>query len=243
MPLKNLIPAPARTRYQLARLRYRNKIYDRNRLRFRPGARPSPTVEAFRRIGHIPGYFTYEDATHFELILRTQSATGVSGDVLEIGAFFGRSAAVLVGLLAEGERLVLIDPFETEVAYNYETPPSRAAVERHIRDANPNYRPEQVEFVEQYSTAVTFPADRKFRFIHIDGSHEHADVLADLELAAGHVVEGGVIAMDDFEHPDWPGVTSAANQFFPREGFVRIGDFSRQSEAGRKLYYLRGHGQ
>lgn len=215
-----------------------NHRYDRNRLRFRPGARLAPTVALYQRLSRIPGYFTYEDATHFELILRMQRANGVKGDALEIGSYFGRSAALIRSVLEPGEQLTIIDPFEGETVYRYHMPPTRNTVEQNILLASPGSAG-GLEFIESFSTDVVLPEERRFRFVHIDGSHEHADVISDLRLGFRDLVPGGVIAVDDFEHPDWPGVTSAAREFLPHPELLQVGDFNRQSEAGRKLYLAK----
>lgn len=219
--------------------RYLGRRYDRTRLRFRPGARPAETLVLFRRVASIPGFFTYEDATHFELLLRMQAALGVRGDALEIGTYFGRSAAIIRAVLPPDERLVIIDPFVPDSVGRHRPPPIRSAVERNIRSVNAHNRSSPIEFIEKPSTEARLEEHRRFRFIHIDGSHEHADVVHDLQLAMKHLASGGVIAVDDYEHWDWPGVTSAVRELLPREGFVEIGDFNRQSAVGRKLYLAR----
>ena len=213
--------------------------YSRTRLRFRPGARPSPALELFRRVATIPGFLTYEDATHFELVLRMQRALGVRGDALEIGAYFGRSAAMIRALLPPEERLVIIDPFVAHSVGAHRPPPSRSVVESNIRSVNTHTGCARLEFIERPSTQASLGEHTRFRFVHVDGSHDHRDVVHDLQLAMKHLTPGGVIVVDDYEHWDWPGVTSAVRELLPREGLVEIGDFNRQSTVGRKLYLTR----
>jgi len=47
----------------------------------------------------------------------------------------------------------------------------------------------------------------RFRLFSIDGGHTVVHVLNDLRLVERVMVPGGVVIVDDFMHPKWPGVT------------------------------------
>lgn len=51
------------------------------------------------------------------------------------------------------------------------------------------------------------------RFAHIDGAHYVEAVLNDIEKTERHLVEGGILALDDILHSGWPGVNEAANRY------------------------------
>lgn len=51
------------------------------------------------------------------------------------------------------------------------------------------------------------------RLMSIDGGHTRAHVLNDLKLAERSIVHGGVVILDDFLHPKWPGVTEGAHVY------------------------------
>ena len=53
--------------------------------------------------------------------------------------------------------------------------------------------------------------------VHIDASHEYADVLRDAEEYWKIVAEGGFLVGDDY-HEAWPGVVRAAGEFSARLG-------------------------
>jgi predicted O-methyltransferase YrrM len=181
---------------------------------------------------------TYDDVVHFLLVLRMQSALGVKGDILEIGAYYGRSAAVLAYGLSSGERLLLCDPFEGETAYHYERPPTRSAVEHTVSLLSTAGSEGRLEIFEGFSTGLDL-VGRSFRFAHIDGSHGESDALADLRLVIDYIIPGGVMVVDDFGHPDWPGVTRAVRTFLSeREDLVNLADANRHAAAGRKLYLM-----
>lgn len=208
---------------------------------FMPGARPGPLVtETFNSVRDIPGYFTYDDAAHFVLLLRMQTQLGVLGDLLEIGTYYGRSTAVLAAELGSEERLLTCDPYEAETAYGYSSPPTRDAVLRSVSTLSSAASDGRLEIFEGFSADLDL-SGRSFRFVHLDGSHEYDDALADLRLVIDHLVVGGIIAVDDYEHPLWPGVADAVREFRKeRDDVSELADLNRHGAEGRKLYLVRG---
>lgn len=203
---------------------------------FARDARPGPTARTFQAIRHVPGWFTYDDACHFTLALRLQTASGLRGDILEIGSYHGRSTVFLAQGLQPGETLTVCDPFQLGEVY-VGRPPTAADLRRHLVDALDDVDEGALEIIEAYSTDLELAPDRRFRFVHVDGSHERADVHHDLELALRHLAPGGLIVCDDHDHPQWPGVTEAIEQFRGEHPeLVEIADLNRYAESGRKLY-------
>ena len=81
-----------------------------------PGSLSRDVIAHFR---DIKGFFNEDDCMHFHLVLRTQSLLGFAGDILEIGSYFGRSAALLARCLQPGETLVACDAFERDTPDSY----------------------------------------------------------------------------------------------------------------------------
>lgn len=52
------------------------------------------------------------------------------------------------------------------------------------------------------------------RIFHIDGGHTVVHVMNDLFLAERVCHPAGVVVVDDFLHPKWPGVTEGINRYF-----------------------------
>ena len=73
------------------------------------------------RLAAIPGWFNLDDIAHFTLVLETQTTSGICGDLLEIGCYHGRSAAVLAMHLGANERLFLADAFDLPLKDPYGT--------------------------------------------------------------------------------------------------------------------------
>lgn len=56
--------------------------------------------------------------------------------------------------------------------------------------------------------------------IHVDGDHSESACLVDLERASEILAPQGVIVVDDWHHPMFPGVGSALHQFLAAEDFA-----------------------
>lgn len=165
------------------------------------------TTEATRflekRITSIPGWFSTQDYQVFITLMDQQSISGVTGDVLEIGTYLGKSAALLGALLAEGEELYVCDLFsestnEMNRTENEKSYPDlqRSMFEKNYQKVN-NCLPQILEN-SSLDLESKLP-HHTFRFIHIDGSHLYPFVKSDLRFAINHLVAiGGIIVMDDF---------------------------------------------
>ncbi len=63
----------------------------------------------------------------------------------------------------------------------------------------------------------------KVRLFSVDGSHTCEHTLNDIEIAQGCLVDGGIVIVDDFFNPDWPGVPEALVRYLDRpEGQRRL---------------------
>jgi hypothetical protein len=205
---------------------------------FCAGAEPGPLMVALgEKIKTIPGWLTMDDVAHFALVLRMQSAFGLRGDVVEIGTFHGRSAAVLASLLEPGERLVLCDWFG-EGPPGYEPPATADIVRRNLQAVNPSLGGDAFEL--HAGASETLRLERPVRFAHVDGGHSRAEALGDLRRIDAHLLARGVIAVDDYHHRDFPEVTPAVDQFLAERSDYRVlADLNRHGAVGRKIYLQR----
>ena len=55
-------------------------------------------------------------------------------------------------------------------------------------------------------------------FLYVDADHSYAGVKQDLALWVPHVRPGGLIAGDDYDHPKYPGVNQAWDEFEATRG-------------------------
>ncbi|OGP16399.1 MAG: hypothetical protein A2Z79_10085 [Deltaproteobacteria bacterium GWA2_55_82] len=203
----------------------------------------SPAAVSFTKIRSMPGWFTFDDCSHFSLCLGLQRAMGINGDILEIGCFHGRSTAVIAGFLEKGERLFVCDIFEGGDKGVYGDCPTPEKVLANILAVNPGLDAETIEIIKGDSSRLSLSPGERFRFVHIDGGHTYNECLSDLKATADHVVSGGIIVIDDYRHPDWPEVTAAADDFLrERRDYAVFADLNRAHAIGRKLYLIRRNG-
>lgn len=119
------------------------------------------------------------------LTLLTQD---LSGDVLEIGVWKGKTLACLQAMVAEGRKVVGIDPLElpnqsNELAYYHRMIYPKATVIE-------AYSERAVEAFERCSSSISV--------LHIDGGHLARHVMLDFLLYEPYVVSGGFVLFDDY---------------------------------------------
>jgi hypothetical protein len=161
----------------------------------------------------VPGWFDPADFLLFDWFLADQTARGVVGDLLEIGAFLGRSAVVL-GLHAGADETVdVCDLFEAGAGGESRGSYAGTAYRGLSRVAfEENYRrhAHRLPRVHQRPSAelgdVLTPG---YRFIHLDGSHVYEYVRADVTTAVALLRPDGVVAVDDYRNEHFPGVAAA----------------------------------
>lgn len=212
---------------------YRGRWHRTDPLLFGTDARRGPLVSLYDEIKTLPGYFTYDDVVAFTLLLQVQTASGVSGDLLEIGSYHGRSTAVIGRVVQPGERLIVCDTFEQPAEETYPDPPSVEGLRRTLARLAPDLR--HVDIHASRSDQLDLDG-AVLRFAHIDGGHSYNVALHDLRLAASHLAPGGIIAVDDYQHPEWQDVTNAVDDFVIESGFEVLADVNRWAESGRKIY-------
>ena len=220
-------------------------LLPRNNDGFDLTAIPSDVTQLFRRLRKIPGWFTVDDCSHFHVILRMQSLTGVKGDLLEIGCYYGRSTGAMLGHLNAAEQLIVCDAFDTlKTEDDYDSYPSVTDFLRGLADVHPQADLSRVNVNECLSSSLKLADSVSVRFAHVDGGHSRAEALHDLELVYRHLCHRGVIAVDDYKHPGWPEVSDGVADFLARHGDMAIlADLNRFGEPGRKLYLMRIGGQ
>jgi hypothetical protein len=176
-----------------------------------------PTVDDYVQSMHelIPGWFDDIDAATFRAIDEVHRTCGVAGDLLEIGAYLGKSAILLGYLLRPEERLVVCDLFTNEeVDPDVEADAalyddlSRGAFEQNYG----RFHRRAAHVIERSSTELASDGlGRSFRIVHVDGSHSYDIVRQDIDTALDLLVDGGIVVIDDYRTvPHALGVAAAA---------------------------------
>lgn len=196
-------------------------------------------TKVFARIKDIPGAFNVDDTAHFHLVLAMQTHFGFHGDLLEIGSSHGRSTAAMVHGLEEeqGEQIHVCDAFERDTEDRYASKPSVCELINNLRKVKPGLREMSVVIHDCLSNELVLPGNQRFRFIHIDGGHSRDQTLFDLNLCKKHLQPKGIMVVDDYCHPDWPGVKEAVDAFLEENpDFSILADLNRHGAKGRKIY-------
>jgi predicted O-methyltransferase YrrM len=174
----------------------------------------------------IRGWFYWEDTVLFRDILGAQTAPGT---LVELGAFLGKSAALIGHYQADGDRFVVVDLFGAEVgddANSAENQLSYSTVEAESfrQQFESNYlalHPELPEVFQALSTEVAAHVEPgSVRFAHIDASHLYAQVAEDLQVMRPLMQPDGVIVFDDFRAVHTPGVAAAVWEGVVSHGLV-----------------------
>lgn len=182
-----------------------------------------------RDMSEIPGWFSADDARVFAWISQLQGQRDLTGDLLEIGVYRGKSAVLLGHLVRGGERLVLCDLFDQPVT------PSGALPDRSAATVESAWYPDATRrgFLATYGRyharppiVYQCPSDelanhenvRTFRMIHIDGSHSYDTVRSDIGLAATMLVPQGLVILDDYRSFHTPGVSAAVWEAVVNDG-------------------------
>ena len=207
--------------------------------RLRPGTMPRsvtprPRGNRMTRLS-IPRHFKkVRGATPDEIgVALADFAAQVPSDqaIVEIGVFQGRTALLMAWGARQGNGAHLWGVDLWEKAGNTYAPPfneegSRRWAEYNVMALGYN---SSITLVHDFSANVardwvTSPdlvgyGNRQVGLIFIDGDHSKEGALADVELWAPHLAPNAVIALDDYGHPDWPGVAEAVDEMVA-EGFL-----------------------
>ena len=175
-------------------------------------------------VSDIPGWLYDFTASCAMELLDLQEESGWNGSLLEIGVYAGRFCSILArDAFCRGSRLLGIDPF---THFGVEEVRSRLqSLKSSLTELAGDPDPEaggSIMLVEDLSGNWT--ADRLLaslggsaRFIHIDASHDRADVLWDLHICDAALAPTGIIAVDDWLNPQCLGVMEATFQFFQQQ--------------------------
>ncbi|WP_328953860.1 class I SAM-dependent methyltransferase [Kitasatospora purpeofusca] len=164
----------------------------------------------------VPGWFWDQDRHLFDWFLGRQEKAGRSGDLMEMGAYLGRSAIVIGSHLQPGEAFTVCDLFDSdapddenaaEMDMSYRRTLTRTAFETNYLAFN-----ERLPEIVQAPTSTLGGgrvAPGAFRFIHIDASHLYEHVAEDIQVARTALASDGVVVLDDYRSAHTPGVAAA----------------------------------
>jgi len=158
---------------------------------------------------HLEGWLINDDAELTADLLRTQEDSEGNAPLVEIGVYCGKYLLLLMASASRTHSRVLgIDTFQFK---------DLATVTDGLTALVPDLMPvlslHQGSSGDLTADLILQMLGRPARFISVDGSHEHPDVLHDLRLADATLAPGGLVAVDDFLNPVAIGVNRAVNAF------------------------------
>jgi predicted O-methyltransferase YrrM len=141
-------------------------------------------------------------------------ATQVPADqeIVEIGVFHGRTALQLAwgARQGHGAHVTAVDPWDlpgNTYGPPFTDPGSRRWAYHHVQSLG---------FTRDITLIHAFSHDAAAQYngppvglLFIDGDHSKDGAMCDVMNWAPRLAEGARIAVDDYEHPDWPGVKEA----------------------------------
>jgi predicted O-methyltransferase YrrM len=170
--------------------------------------------DCFARIDTIHGWFQPSAALLFMAYQQVIAPTVSPGHVLEIGVHHGRSAIAVAALRGPGKQFYAIDLFDELQEKNISGSGlgNRATFLRNMKAFFGD-----IAFVRPITAASAdlHPGDLGggFTFCHIDGGHSAKETYHDLDLCCRISAPGGLIALDDYFHAGFPGVSEGAVRF------------------------------
>jgi SAM-dependent methyltransferase len=149
-----------------------------------------------------------------------QKSRSIVGNLFELGVFHGR-VLILLGLAArDNERVVALDLFETFQSHNIDRSGiadsehfTREIVEQNLVRYGLQ---EKADLIVGDSLFIDFskhPTLSNVRFAHIDGAHYVDALVNDLVKTQQIMASGGIIVVDDYNHPGFPGVNEGCHRF------------------------------
>jgi hypothetical protein len=175
----------------------------------------------------VPGWFFNTDVVLFDWFLARQEREKQHGDLLEMGAYMGKSAIFMGGYLRPGETFTVCDLFDSEApdgSNDVEVRGSYSTLTRRSFEANYLSFRQELPRVIQAPTSVVpgMVEDGSCRFVHVDASHLYKHVRGDIAAARDVLRTDGLVVLDDFRSEHTPGVACATWQAVVEDGLRPI---------------------
>lgn len=154
----------------------------------------------------IDGWFFHPDMFSFIAIFETLNNIGLAGDIVEVGVYHAKSLSLLSLLKQKNQKLLGFDYFPGDM---------QKIAEQNISKFGET---ESVKLIKCFTSEVTSAYLDKLltsplSFLHIDAGHEYHEVFAQLKLFAPYLSDQAIIAMDDYQDREFPGVGAAVLDF------------------------------
>lgn len=177
-------------------------------------------LQLYTRKNHhkVGGWLDGDTVQQLLRIGDAQHELGVSGPVGEIGVHHGRLFILLYLLAREDEQALAVDIFEQQELNADKSGRGSLSILQANLEAYAGGTG-KLQIINGDSTTVgagdlLSRAGGKLRLFSVDGGHLAHIVRHDLNIASEALCDGGVIILDDYFNPEFPGVSEGVSQYF-----------------------------
>lgn len=167
-------------------------------------------------VANIEGWLT--ESEQFALLHLPSLVDHLSGDIVEIGSYRGKSTIALgfgSSLMSTKKRpIYAIDPFIAEPDSQYYQDYGYDIFWNNIKNHGLE---DSVIPIKKFSTEAYRDCPESIAALFIDGDHEYSSVKHDIIHYTPRVVKGGLIAFHDYGI--WPGVSKAVLELYSNENY------------------------
>ena len=173
-----------------------------------------PTDITAKQLKKVDGWFSSIDQKVFTFLLGEAKGIIGGGDAAEIGAYLGKSAILIGNNMDDGETFTVIDLFGAPAVDGDNQEENKIfapkiSVEK-FRENYLRFHPELPVVIQALSSEITRHASHgTHKFVHVDASHQYEHAKEDIASAKVLLKPQGVVAVDDYLHPKYPGVGAA----------------------------------
>lgn len=158
------------------------------------------------RHNELEGWFFSPDQLAFFELCALQERSQIIGDLCEVGVFKGKSLVLLSLLKRDTERLLGFDIFDED---------HLEATQQSLSAFNAE---KNVELYKGLTSDISLDMlderiKNPLRFLHIDAGHEYHEVLEQLAIFTPYLADYAIIAMDDYQDREFPGIEAAVLDF------------------------------
>jgi hypothetical protein len=137
---------------------------------------------------------------------------GFHGAVGEIGVHHGMFAIAVAHTARRGELVFAVDLFDKLQRLNVDSSGS-GDLRKFLRNtARFGVDRRALDLHVGPSTSLPLQYQQPLRLFSVDGGHTESITASDLAWAACNSIDGGIIMLDDFRTPAWPGVEAGARR-------------------------------
>jgi hypothetical protein len=178
-------------------------------------------IESKAIADNIEGMLSPFSMSVLDSVLSFQAARQVKGDIVELGVFRGKSAAILARRLSGGEQLHLYD------IANY--------FDRDALKATNGPISFNIANTADLSRRSFDAIKGKVRFCHIDASHMFEPTMHEMALADHMLADDGVLCLDDYTNLNYSQILAATFKYL----FTQRTDLKMFMVTDEKAYLCR----